>query len=90
MRSTLRIFALAALIGYMAPTPAMALADDDAKLQKGKNPNETICESSPELGSRLVRHRVCMTRAQWAERRQADRQIVEHSQLQSCTRQAGC
>ncbi|OYX38644.1 hypothetical protein [Sphingomonas sp.] len=61
-----------------------------AKPKKTLDPNETICVSEPELGSRLVRHRTCMTRAQWAERRAADRQAVERAQSAPCVRGAGC
>lgn len=80
---------LAALIGLTLPATAFA-ADQDSKVRKTPDPEEVVCVSEPELGSRLVRHRTCMTRAQWAERRLQDRQTVERSQVQTCTRQAGC
>jgi hypothetical protein len=39
-----------------------------------------VCESQKVIGSRLAVKRVCMTRAQWADRRLVDRQDVEKAQ----------
>lgn len=43
-----------------------------------------VCEAMPELGSRLRGHMVCMTKQQWAEQREQDRQLIDRSQLQVC------
>lgn len=64
--------------------------DHGPKKRKQADPNETICKSEEVLGSRLQSRKVCMTRAQWAEQRQIDRQNVERSQTSACQRQAGC
>lgn len=55
-----------------APAPAAATPD----------PNERICEKIKQIGSRLSVKKVCMTRAQWAEQRLADRQTIEKGQIQ--------
>ena len=46
------------------------------------DPNEIVCEKEQELGSRLVHHKVCMTRAQWEDSRRQDRQAIEKAQMQ--------
>ena len=48
----------------------------------GPNPNEIVCEKIEVIGSRLATNRVCMTRAQWAARKQRDREEVERVQTQ--------
>lgn len=52
--------------------------------KKGKDPNEKICETHGVLGSRLATRRVCATRAEWQERRQRERDIVDRTQTQRC------
>jgi hypothetical protein len=44
------------------------------------DPNERICEKITLTGSRLAVKTVCMTRAQWDERRRDDRDVVERAQ----------
>ena len=48
----------------------------------GPDMNEVVCERQEVTGSRLVRKKVCMTRAQWASLRLEDRQAVEKVQVQ--------
>jgi hypothetical protein len=48
----------------------------------GPNPNEIVCEKVEVLGTRIATNRVCMTRAQWAARKQGDREEVERRQTQ--------
>lgn len=64
-------------LAIMAPAPAEAVATPAAS---AANPNEKICESIPEIGSRLAKKRVCATRAEWDERRRLDREAVEQAQ----------
>lgn len=72
-----------------ALTASAALAQQPAPAQRsarsgGPNarfdPNEIICRVQDDNGSRLQRHRVCATRAQWAEQRRLDRQNTERAQ----------
>lgn len=80
---------LSLLLSVMAALSAVAAqsaADASAKSgKKSRNPNEMICTSEPVLGSRLAKRRMCMTRSQWAERKNNDRALVERSQLIPCT-----
>ena len=52
-----------------APTPRAAL-----------DPNQKICETHKEVGSRLAQKKVCATRAEWAARKAADRHSTEEIQ----------
>lgn len=81
--------ALTALLGASAALTTPSVAANQTGTKKVLDPNEMVCTSDPELGSRLVRHKTCMTRAQWAERRRNDRELVEHTQTQLCVAQGG-
>jgi hypothetical protein len=49
--------------------------------QTSKQPStERICENIIVTGSRLGTKKICATRAEWAERRLQDRQVVEQIQ----------
>jgi hypothetical protein len=82
MTRAVRLIALAVLLGGAAAVPASA----EQKRSSGKtqDPNEMLCETQKEIGSRLAKKRVCMTRAQWAERRREDRDVIQKSQTQLC------
>lgn len=70
--------ALAAAAAMLTAMPAVAGDDDQAK--KGKDPNQIVCEKQEVLGSRVATKKVCMTRAEWAERRQLERQEIDRAQ----------
>jgi hypothetical protein len=61
-----------------------ALAAEPASKERvaTPNPNEVVCEKVEVIGSRLGAKKVCMTRAQWAERQLLDRQDLEKTQVQ--------
>jgi hypothetical protein len=46
------------------------------------DPNEIICQKIEQLGSRIAKKRVCMTRAEWADQQLQDRQAIEKAQIQ--------
>lgn len=69
---------------FVMLTLAVALAAPAAarpKDAKDRDPNKVVCEKQEVLGSRLATKRVCKTRAEWAEQRRADRDLVQRSQL---------
>jgi hypothetical protein len=76
-------------VSLLSLVATSATAQDDSK-RKARDPNEVVCKKEEVLGSRLQTRKVCMTRAEWAEQRQLDRQNVERSQTNTCQRQAGC
>lgn len=78
--------ATALAIGLAPPALAQAPAASPPPAAGGtgnpSDPNELICERQEVLGSRLAKRKVCLTRAQWAERRLQDRQEIERVQVQ--------
>jgi hypothetical protein len=75
MRVAVVIFAALAVI------PAIAAAED--KGAESKDPNRIICEKQEVAGSRVATKKVCLTAAQWEERRREDREAVEKGQRQA-------
>lgn len=70
--------------------PDPAAKPPEKSSRAARDPNEMVCVKEEVLGSRLQTRKVCHTRAQWAELRQADRQNIERVQTGSCQPQAGC
>ena len=68
--------------GKSALDPATVAIAAQPGLVKGANPTEMVCEKVEVMGTRLASNRVCMTRAEWAQRRRADREEVERVQTQ--------
>lgn len=60
-------------------TPAPQKVQPD-QAKPVKDPNEIVCERQKEPGSRLAVAKVCHTRAEWADLRNQDRQMVEKAQ----------
>jgi hypothetical protein len=81
MITTLPLMLLAAsawLAGTSAsaePAPAASLAPAPAL-----DPNQRICETVTQIGTRLAAKKICATRAEWAERRKQDRAAVDEMQ----------
>ncbi len=73
MRALLSGLAIAALVNL--PGPALS----ESKPKKG-DPNEIVCEKIGVVGSRLAVKRVCGTRAEWAEKRKMDRDVLDQVQ----------
>jgi predicted secreted protein len=67
-----------------APSPAPATATGSAQ-----DLNKIICEKQEVIGSRLATRRVCMTRAEWADRKLQDRQEIERVQVQRGSNASG-
>jgi len=66
-----------AAIAQTAPAPQAVQAEQP---KQAKDPNEIICERQKEPGSRLAVAKVCHTRAEWADLRHQDRQMVDEAQ----------
>lgn len=83
--------AIMSLTAVTVTSPCYARPADQQEQSKKKtrNPNETVCEEEEVLGSRLATRRVCLTRAQWAEKRRDDRALVDRSQTQLCVASGG-
>ena len=76
---------LAGLVAAAIAVPVAAQQGTGAD-KKARDPNEMFCEKSPVIGSRLATKKVCMTRAEWADRRLQDRQDVERAQTMRGTK----
>ena len=75
--------ALAAVV--LLGTPAAAAnVEKTAPPKAATNPDDKICEDITIVGSRLAVKRVCATRAQWAEKRRRDRDLVDQAQRSPC------
>ena len=68
---------ISAAVAALGTTAAFAA---DTATKKVRDPNEVVCEKQVELGSRVAMKRVCLTRAEWVERRRLDRMEVEKAQ----------
>lgn len=69
--------------GPTAPTAAAtpAATPPKALLKHGYDPNTVICKWTDEIGTRLGRSKVCLTRAQWEqESRDAQDDIYDTTQ----------
>lgn len=51
------------------------------------DPNAKVCETVSQVGSRLSKKKVCATRAEWAEMKRQDREVIDHAQRAA---QIGC
>ena len=74
MRALTPGLAVIALAGLSVPA-----ASEPTAAKKG-DPNEIICEKIEVIGSRLSTKKVCGTRAEWAEKRKQDREVVDQAQ----------
>jgi hypothetical protein len=84
MRKFILPFAAGLFMGAFSADAAFSQAASAPResAQATPDPNEIVCEKQPVIGSRLATHRICMTRAQWAEQRRTDRMDLEHIQTQ--------
>ena len=87
----MRVIPLLLLIGAASGlASATAIAEPRSAAAKAKKDmNEVVCEKQEVLGSRLAVRRVCQTRAQWAEQRRTERDLVQASQVNGRQKQCG-
>ena len=65
----------------IAQAPGAAAAQTQTTAKKD-DPNEKICVKEESTGSRLGAKRICMTRAEWADRKLQDQQELTRVQTQ--------
>ncbi|MCF2515952.1 hypothetical protein LVY65_12890 [Sphingomonas sp. G124] len=75
MRIAVVVFAALALV------PAVAAAE--VKKTDNKDPNRIICEKQEVVGSRLATKKICMTAAEWDDRKREDREAIDKGQRQA-------
>lgn len=79
----------ALLVAVPAAAQTSAAAAPATATGSAQDPNKIICEKQEVIGSRLATRRVCMTRAEWADRKLQDRQEIERIQVQRGSNQSG-
>ena len=77
MKSLLLTSALLVATAALAQTPSPPPSPDGSKAES----SETVCRIIHEIGSRLKRSRMCMTRAQWQEYRRETQRDSERAQM---------
>jgi hypothetical protein len=82
MKKIVFVSALLASSAGMAQAPSAGQTNEAAF-----DPNEMVCRSVEDTGSRLSRSRICMTRAQWDAHNRGTRQTVERNQASRAGRQ---
>lgn len=83
MKNMVLAMVFAAVSTTAAPALAQTQAGAPATPQQAAKPSDAdqvVCERQEETGSRLGGHKVCHTRAEWAQFRRDDRSITEHVQ----------
>lgn len=68
------------LVGAACVAAAGLTAANAATTSKKNDGDKVICRTIDELGSRLASKRVCLTRNQWREQQQMERQNLEKAQ----------
>jgi hypothetical protein len=63
-----------------AQTAQMPPANQADQTKHAKDLNEIVCERQQDPGSRLAAAKVCHTRAEWADLRHQDREMVDQAQ----------
>jgi len=74
----------AAVAQGSGPTPAAP-----STTTQSYDGNQTICRTVRDTGSRLARTRLCMTRAEWDQRRRDTRSNLERAQTVQVNKTAG-
>ena len=72
--------ALVAIVAGELIAAPVAIAGSASVQAGGYDPTERVCEKMIVTGSRLASKTVCMTRAQWEQRKRDDRDAIEGAQ----------
>jgi len=80
----MRRLVIVALTVFGVPSWAQAPADTTTT-GPNNDPQQIVCISQAQVGSRLARQRVCRTRAEWEEHRRMYRTSVDRAQQQMQT-----
>ena len=75
--SWIQTLSVVALLSAALAVPASA---QPSGRSTSADPNQKVCETQTQTGSRVAQKKICATRAEWAARKAADRQTVEDIQ----------
>jgi invasion protein IalB len=91
MRNLVFVSAAVLLMSSVASAPALAQTAQASQTAKpAHDPNEVVCEKQEDTGSRVASHKICKTRAEWAEERRENRQNIDKIQMQRGCADSGC
>lgn len=76
-----KYLSVAAAAAMLSAMPAWAGDNKNTTSKVAKDPNEVVCEKQEVLGSRVASKKVCMTRAEWAERKRLERLEIDKAQV---------
>jgi len=76
-----KYLSVAAAAAMLSAMPAWAGDNKNTTSKVAKDPNEMVCEKQEVLGSRVASKKVCMTRAEWAERKRLERLEIDKAQV---------
>jgi hypothetical protein len=87
--------AVIAAIGWTSSASdavAQGTLPESHKARPPADPNQKICQDITVVGSRLATKRICATRAEWAAKRQQDKDEVDRIQRNLCvpTKSGSC
>ncbi len=75
------VMAAAGLSLVAVPVVAQATSIETARpAAKSKDPNRIVCEREDTTGTRLGSRKICLTAAQWQEKRREHREELERAQ----------
>ena len=73
------ILSVAAWVSVSTFSASSAFAQSVSEAQP-VDPNAKVCETVSQIGSRLSKKKICATRAEWAEMKRQDREVVDQAQ----------
>ncbi len=70
------------ILAVVALVSSACIGSSPAIAQKTQpvDPNAKVCETVSQVGSRLSKKKICATRAEWAEMKRQDREVVDQAQ----------
>jgi len=87
-----RCLSVVAAIGWTLSASGVAAQSAPAESHKARppaDPNQKVCEDLTMVGSRIATKRICATRAEWAAKKQQDKDEVDRIQRNLCMPKGG-
>ncbi|MBV9931548.1 MAG: hypothetical protein JO013_11470 [Alphaproteobacteria bacterium] len=71
------------LFGFAVAATSAATSTADAAPAKKADGDKVICRTVPDIGSRLAEKRVCLTREQWRQQKDIERQNLDKIRIRT-------
>ena len=85
--------AIGLVVSAAAPAQVVTSYRTNNPSTASSDPNRIVCQKEEAIGTRLGAKKVCLTIGEWAARRAADRDQLEHQQSGArarCSDDGGC